>query len=424
MNLQHSSVGQSTYTDLNRLHKLKVGEARDSEANVRQVAQEFESLFVSEMMKAMRSANDVLADDLFNSNESKTYRDMYDQQMAVTLTQGKGIGMADVLVRQMSSMQQPKVRHNPFADKQVELDAAAAAKESQTAQVGAAILATVEPAAQQPAKVEQVIEADQAANQAERGFVHVADTAGIKFRRFTGITPPHLTASARKAAATAAGEEAGRLANILQSKKTPEKPVESVTGIRSYNNIKQVVSQGVQAAQAAVREVFRTPAEFVETMLPMAEKAAQRLGVDPSYLVAQAALETGWGKHMQRSGNGQSSYNLFGIKSHGWQGRSASAPTTEFIQGKEVRIRDSFRQYDSFAHSFNDYVDFLHQNPRYQRALQSAGNAENYVRELQRAGYATDPQYASKISRIARQIEQQYAREVAQGGNVRFTEQS
>lgn len=425
MNLQHSSVGQSTYTDLNRLHKLKVGEGRDSEANVRQVAQEFESLFVSEMMKAMRSANDVLADDLFNSNESKTYRDMYDQQMAVTLTQGKGIGMADVLVRQMSSMQQPKVRHNPFADKQVELDKAAAAKESKTAEVGAAILATVEPENKQPLdQAKQPAEPALETGKSNSGFVHVADTAGIKFRRFTGITPPHLSASARKAAATAAGEEAGRLANILQSKQAPQKAAEPVAGIRSYNNIKQAVSQGVQAAQAAVREVFRTPAEFVETMLPMAEKAAQRLGVDPSYLVAQAALETGWGKHMQRSGSGQSSYNLFGIKSHGWKGRSASAPTTEFIQGKEVRIRDSFRQYDSFAHSFNDYVDFLHQNPRYQRALQSAGNAENYVRELQRAGYATDPQYANKISRIARQIEQKYAQTVAQGGNVRFTEQS
>src|SRR5690554_2079995 len=93
------------YTDLNRLNRLKTGEQRDSEENIRQVAQEFEALFIAQMLKAMRSANDVMAEgNMFNSNESKTYRDMHDQQLSVTLSQGRGIGLADVLVRQMSEM--------------------------------------------------------------------------------------------------------------------------------------------------------------------------------------------------------------------------------------------------------------------------------------------------------------------------------
>ncbi len=389
MRLQHNSPGQNTYTDLNRLNRLKVGEDRDSEANLKQVAREFESLFISEMMKAMRSANDVLADDLFNSNESKTYRDMYDQQMAVTLSEGKGMGMADVLVRQMSTIQQAKVRPNPFADKQVELAPAARGK-----------AAPAERAEQSSAVTVETDAATRVGEQAGRNFVHVADTAGIQFRRFTGITPVHLSAKVRAAAESAAAPAAS-------AAKSAAVPVKAA--IQNYSTVKNAVNQGVQVAKNTVRDVFHSPAEFIETMLPMAEQAAQRLGVDPKYLVAQAALETGWGKHMQRSSDGQSSHNLFGIKSHGWKGRSATANTTEVINGKEVRIKDSFRQYDSFAHSFNDYVDFLQRNPRYQKALQAAGNPENYVRELQRAGYATDPNYAAKISSIARRIAQQPA---------------
>jgi len=117
MQIQRPLVNDTAvYTDLNRLNQLKFGEERDSEENMRKVAQEFEAIFIGEMLKAMRSANDVLADgSMFNTNESKTYRDMHDQQLAVTLSQGRGIGMADVLVRQMSEMHQPRPRPNPFA---------------------------------------------------------------------------------------------------------------------------------------------------------------------------------------------------------------------------------------------------------------------------------------------------------------------
>ncbi|MBP8185541.1 MAG: rod-binding protein, partial [Pseudomonas sp.] len=112
-----ASHDSGAFTDLNRLSQLKNGKDRDSDGNIHKVAQEFESLFVNEMMKAMRKAGDVLGDDNFmNSHESKTYRDMYDQQLAVTMSKQNGVGLASVLERQLSKSVHPgAARANPFA---------------------------------------------------------------------------------------------------------------------------------------------------------------------------------------------------------------------------------------------------------------------------------------------------------------------
>lgn len=159
------------------------------------------------------------------------------------------------------------------------------------------------------------------------------------------------------------------------------------------------------SGEAAQRTRFANSQEFVETMLPMAEKAAARLGVDPHYLVAQAALETGWGKSVIRQSDGSSSHNLFGIKAHGgWQGDSANVATTEYRNGVSTRERADFRSYSSWEQSFEDYVSFLESNGRYSKALSSTENPDTFFRELQNAGYATDPQYARKVSQIARQL--------------------
>jgi flagellar protein FlgJ len=167
---------------------------------------------------------------------------------------------------------------------------------------------------------------------------------------------------------------------------------------------------GVEATTpgAPSKTRFSSPAEFIATMLPMAEKAAKRLGVEPRFLVAQAALETGWGKSMIRQKDGSNSHNLFGIKATGWDGESARVKTTEYVDGKATKQMAGFRAYDSFEQSFNDYVRLLENNDRYQSAVQVAstsGDSERFVKELQRAGYATDPQYASKINQIARKVQ-------------------
>jgi flagellar protein FlgJ len=147
--------------------------------------------------------------------------------------------------------------------------------------------------------------------------------------------------------------------------------------------------------------LFDSPEAFIANLMPHAEKAAQKIGLDPHILVAQAALETGWGRHVIADTDGQSSHNLFGIKAdQRWQGDTASTTTHEFIDGRQITIKAPFRAYPSIEDSFDDYVQFVQDSPRYQAAL-AADTGDDYLQALQDAGYATDPQYAEKISRIA-----------------------
>ena len=143
-----------------------------------------------------------------------------------------------------------------------------------------------------------------------------------------------------------------------------------------------------------------SPKAFVEALMPAARRAARALGVDPKVLIAQAALESGWGKRLPADQQGPS-FNLFGIKADGrWQGRQVRVPTLEYRQGVAVREKATFRAYDSPHQSLDDYVDFIRGNPRYRTALARADQPEAYLRALQEAGYATDPRYADKILAI------------------------
>jgi len=144
------------------------------------------------------------------------------------------------------------------------------------------------------------------------------------------------------------------------------------------------------------------PVDFVRTMLPHAQAAAEKLGVSVRAVLAHAALETGWGRHMPRAANGASSNNLFGIKAgSSWDGAKARVATTEYENGVAVRRTDSFRAYASPTAAFNDYADLIAGNPRYAAALGHGDNVRSFAAALQRGGYATDPSYASKLARIA-----------------------
>lgn len=144
-----------------------------------------------------------------------------------------------------------------------------------------------------------------------------------------------------------------------------------------------------------------SPQAFVNAVMPYARAAAQKLGVSPAVLVAQAALETGWGKHVPAGANGASSNNMFGIKAgQDWGGRQVKVPTVEYRDGVATRERASFRAYPSIAASFADYAKMISQHPRYQQALAKAGDPAGYLSGLQRAGYATDPAYAAKVGEI------------------------
>jgi len=175
--------------------------------------------------------------------------------------------------------------------------------------------------------------------------------------------------------------------DAAQTSEAPEAPVDN--------------AQGVSRVYEALPATFKTPEEFVSSLMPLAENAASRIGVDPRMLIAQAALETGWGKFTLRSEQGGASHNLFNIKAdQRWGGNSVNTSTLEYRDGVAVREQASFRMYDSYEQSFNDYVEFLQSSSRYQDALKTSNNPEAFIQALQDAGYATDPAYAKKITTI------------------------
>ncbi|OZY42392.1 flagellar assembly peptidoglycan hydrolase FlgJ [Pseudomonas fragi] len=401
-----SGSDSGAFTDLNRLNNLKVGD-RESDGNMRKVAQEFESLFLNEMLKSMRSANEVLGkDNPLNTPAAKQYQEMYDQQLSVTLSrQGGGIGLADVLMRQMSK--------NKAA-----VPGEAATTTALTAEVKAPAATTVDSpfvrsSGQRPLWASRVATTPAAAADGHKNDMamlnqrRLALPSKLTDRLLAGIVPSADPARATRNTATVPGRTSPGLDAVLKGSR---QPMLSASGVQGRM---QIYGRAVaQPPLAPAKQAFESPDAFVATMLPMAQQAADRIGVDPLYLVAQAALETGWGKSVMRQQDGSSSHNLFGIKATGsWQGAQARAITSEFKGGQMVKETADFRSYDSYQDSFHDLVTLLQSNNRYKEVLNAADKPEQFVRELQKAGYATDPEYASKISQIAKQMKtyQSYA---------------
>jgi flagellar protein FlgJ len=261
----NSPLDSGAFTDLNRLNQFKVG--GDSDKNIRKVAQEFESLFLNEMLKAMRSANEVFAEGNFmNSNESKTYQDMHDQQLSVTLSNNQnGIGLADVLVRQMSQIKDAGSRPNPFAQVDRPLPSAPS---------------------KPLARVDSGRDDSSLLNQRRLSL-----PGKLGDRLMAGILPTAGTAGAQPLAQ-----------NDWIPAKTFAAPADKALSLNGADAI-----SGRRLAQAPGKTAFASKDEFIAAMLPMAEQAAEKIGVDARYLVAQAALETGWGKSIIRQQDGTSS---------------------------------------------------------------------------------------------------------------------
>ncbi|MCK7551843.1 flagellar assembly peptidoglycan hydrolase FlgJ [Marinobacter goseongensis] len=317
--MQDSSVQQARiYTDFSGLNELKNQARTDKKAALQEVARQFESLFLGEMLKSMRKAGDVFAEgNYLNSNESEHYRDMFDNQLSLSLSQKQGTGLAEALVRQLSR-QIPGM--NEEGDK-------LSGHKATLADYDRAVPVLSERLPERVQEVNRVAPPGKAADVAEA--IPVADSAAPPPKRFS------------------------------------------------------------------------SPEEFVQTLLPMAQRVARDSGISPRLMVAQAALETGWGKHMIEGGSGEPSHNLFGIKAdHRWQGEAVDITTTEFREGVPMSERAAFRAYPDYESSFRDYVAFLESNPRYRDVLASADRPELFAQKLQDAGYATDPEYGAKIRRI------------------------
>lgn len=324
------------YTDLNGLDKLKQGAREKSPEAVKEVAKQFESLFLNMVMKSMRQAK--LGEGLLDSQQSEFYQEMYDQQMALQLAGKPGIGLADVIAKQLG----PKAAEQTGGKKDLS---------------------------------DYLSRATAVGQQAERPVL-----AGNGVRHAKSAQPL---------------DESGlnRLQQTLESLERSQKTNES-----RWQSLEQDWASG-----NSVNEVAPDKAAFVNQLLPHARQAARELGVDANLLLAQAALETGWGQSVIKTQQGDNSFNLFNIKAdRSWQGRQAKVPTLEFDGDAAQKTVAGFRVYDSYRASFDDYVDFIKSNPRYSEALKQTANPAAYIRELQAAGYATDPRYAEKVMRIYR----------------------
>jgi flagellar protein FlgJ len=322
----------SVYTDFNGLAKLKQGAREQSPEAIKEAAKQFESVFLSMVLKSMRQAK--LSDGILDSQQSDFYRDMYDQQMAVQLAGKSGVGLADLIATQL----------NP---KQIRED--------------------------------EKMEAGDYLNRA-------VDATG-------GAIQPRQNRAANVSNAKAM--DASGLSSLERSLARLEACQHAVAG--RWQNL----DDAWQSFKIGDDQPITSKQEFMNQLLPHAQQAASELGVDANLLLAQAALETGWGQAVIKNGQGESSFNLFNIKADkSWQGKQAKTMTLEYDGGVAKKEMAGFRSYDSYKQSFDDYVNFIKSNPRYSEALKKVGNAAQYMRELQQAGYATDPRYAEKVMNI------------------------
>src|SRR5690606_28797133 len=163
----------------------------------------------------------------------------------------------------------------------------------------------------------------------------------------------------------------------------------------------------------------RDAQEFVRTIRPAASAAARDLGVDPDVVIAHAALETGWGRSMPMGADGRPSFNLFGIKAgSSWQGAVSASATQEFAEGRMQQTRADFRAYDSPEQSRRESAGLLKSSPRYAEALNTGGDAAAFARGLARGGYATDPDYVTKLTAVAARLKSAHAVPITQASTA------
>jgi flagellar protein FlgJ len=232
----------------------------------------------------------------------------------------------------------------------------------------------------------------------EKGSLGLADLLVQQLRPSKGKTTPASMLKMPTEAApvqdkkTTMAAEATVVSPVAAAKKSPEV-------IPSVATASPAIVTETLASEADKEDwTFDSPSEFIQKLMPAAKQAAQKLGLEPLALLAQAALETGWGQRTFKTAEGNNSFNFFGIKAHNsWQGDVAVVDTLEYRQGVAQKEKAKFRAYESPEQSLGDYVDFIKSNPRYQQAVAMADNPKAYFQQLQAAGYATDPNYAQKI---------------------------
>lgn len=283
------------FTDFNQFDAMKKNAKDDAGKALPQVAKQFEAIFLQSLLKGMRQANQFISkDNPLSSKNVEFFQDMLDTQMAVSLSNGEGIGLAATMVKQLSK------------------------------------------------------------------YIPQPTTANTSPEKLAALS-------------------------------------DNSQGLFQTQKLNQLVTE---VKKAAKNTLSKEQQQFIQSLYPLAKKAGDKLGLDPKILLAQVALETGWGKHILSDDESkQSSHNLFNIKSINPQyGLLKNA--LEYTKGEIKSIASRFKTYDNYEQSFNDYVNFIQSNPRYKNAVNATNDARNYIKEIQQAGYATDPEYATKVIKI------------------------
>jgi flagellar protein FlgJ len=361
------------YNDLASLNAItKMGQTEEAEA-LKQVARQFESMFVTMMLKSMRDANAVFEqDNPLNTNESKFYRQMFDDQLALSMSAGKGIGLADSIYRQMKN--------------QLDLDGGdATGKPDRAIPIseyrGPNPFASMKPNLDLP----------------QFSIEEVADPINLPVKELGIQIPAELINRIQNRNDNKTENKVNVLPDI-NSQLPKELPKELIKEPESISAKDKLVSQGPVSKQNG----FDSPEEFINTIWPIAQKVGEEMGVEPKAIISQAVLETGWGKYIIHESNGKNSHNLFGIKSDNrWDGAAANVATLEYRNGVAKKEVAAFRSYESYEHSLKDYANFVKNSSRYEDAVTNGSSIKGYSEGLQEGGYATDPNYAEKIQGIA-----------------------
>jgi peptidoglycan hydrolase FlgJ len=269
-------------TDTHGIDALRSRAATDPKAAIKDAAKQFEALFMQELMKSMRAAQQSMSTGMFDNAGTQMGTDMLDQQFATKMTGLPG-GLSDVIARQLE-------------------------------------------------------------------------------RQMGGTVTP--------------------AANVAKS-------------------VNAALSPATAAGAPSTQKVSQRQSDFVTRHTEAARAAEAQTGIPASFMVSQAAHETGWGKHEIKNADGSTAHNLFGIKAGAnWKGKVAEVTTTEYVNGQPRKVTAKFRAYDSYAESFADYAKLMKDSPRFQQVLATAGTVQGFAQGLQKAGYATDPAYADKLTRV------------------------
>jgi flagellar protein FlgJ len=279
--------------DVKDIGKLRQAAKENSPEALKATAKQFEALFMNMVLKSMREATP--QEGVFDSQQSKMYTSMFDQQLSQTMA-SRGVGLADVLVRQLST----------------------------------------------------VVDPQKAANPAETGSLSKQD-------------------------------------------------------LDTALSVMQIAPQAEAPKSASSSKPAHVRA-FQDKLSAAADDASRATGIPAKFMLGQAALESGWGRREIKGADGSNSFNVFGIKATGgWTGKVVETATTEYVNGVPRTRIEKFRAYDSYADAFKDYANLLKNNPRYESVLANAKDVHGFAQGLQKAGYATDPHYAAKLTRIIKQ---------------------